>query len=187
MPERRRCSTPVLRPESSASGPHEPDREELMGKITSSVWAGLAALAIGCAAPASADTVKIGLILPYSGPFASLAATMDDGIKLWMKQNGDSVGSTKIELIRRDDTGPNPDVAKRLAQELITRDKVQFLTGAIWTPNATAIAPLTQEAKVPFVIMNAAGVNIVLLSPYIVRTSFTLWQSNYPLGQWAAK
>jgi branched-chain amino acid transport system substrate-binding protein len=92
-----------------------------------------------------------------------------------------------IELIKRDDTGPNPEVAKRLAQELITRDKVQLLTGVIWTPNALAMAPLVTEAKVPFVIMNAGTALITTKSPYIARVSFTLWQSNYPLGAWAAK
>jgi branched-chain amino acid transport system substrate-binding protein len=93
----------------------------------------------------------------------------------------------KVEPIYRDDTGPIPDVAKRLAQELIVRDKVQFLTGTVWTPNAAAIAPLTAEAKVPFISANAAGVNIPYASPYFARVSFTLWQSAYPLGQWAAK
>ena len=92
-----------------------------------------------------------------------------------------------IELVKRDDTGPNPEVAKRLAQELITRDKVQLLTGVIWTPNALAIAPLVTEAKVPFIIMNAGTAMITTKSPYIARVSFTLWQSSYPLGTWAAK
>jgi branched-chain amino acid transport system substrate-binding protein len=70
---------------------------------------------------------------------------------------------------------------------LIVRDKVQLLAGFVWTPNAAAIAPLTAEAKVPYISMNAAGVNLVNLSPYMARVSFTLWQSVYPLGQWAAK
>jgi len=93
----------------------------------------------------------------------------------------------KIELIKRDDTGPNPDVAKRLAQELITRDKVNMLAGVVWTPNAAAIAPLATEAKIPFMIMNAGTAAISTMSPYIARVSFTLWQSSLPLGEWAAK
>src|SRR5690348_9423113 len=111
-----------------------------MGTVGNLLWTALAELAI--AAPAAAETVKVGVILPYTGPFASLASIMDDGIKLWMKQNGESVGSTRIEIIRRDSTGPNPDVAKRLAQELITRDGVKILTGFVFTPNALAVAPL---------------------------------------------
>jgi branched-chain amino acid transport system substrate-binding protein len=83
-----------------------------------------------------------------------------------------------IEILVRDDTGPNPDVAERLAQELIVRDKVDFLAGVIFTPNAWAVAPPTAEAKVPFVIMNAGTSIITTRSPYVVRVSFTLWQSS---------
>ncbi|MCZ7562960.1 MAG: ABC transporter substrate-binding protein [Burkholderiales bacterium] len=149
----------------------------------------LAALAlVVCAATASAQTVKIGVISTYSGPLAAQGDQLDKGFKLYLKLNGDKLPpGVKVEPIFRDDTGPNPDVAKRLAQELIVRDKVQFLVGTVWTPNAAAIAPLTKEAKVPFVSANAAGVNIPYLSPYFARVSFTLWQSAYPLGQWAAK
>jgi branched-chain amino acid transport system substrate-binding protein len=93
----------------------------------------------------------------------------------------------KIELITRDDTGPNPDKAKQLAQELVVREKVNLLAGVVFTPNAMSIAPIATEAKVPFVIMNAGTAVITTRSPYIARTSFTLWQSSYPLGQWAAK
>jgi len=138
--------------------------------------------------PAAAAAVKVGLILTYSGPNASLGEEIDNGVKLYVKEHEKELPpSVTLDIVRRDDTGPSPDVAKRLAQELITREKVQFLAGVVWTPNATAIAPLTKEAKIPFVIMNAAGANITRLSPYVVRTSFTLWQSSYPLGQWAAK
>ncbi|MCL4801499.1 MAG: ABC transporter substrate-binding protein [Burkholderiales bacterium] len=149
----------------------------------------LAALALAvCAGAASAQTIKIGVISTYSGPLAAQGDQLDKGFKLYLKLNGDKLpAGVKIEPIFRDDTGPNPDVAKRLAQELIVRDKVQFLVGTVWTPNAAAIAPLTKEAKVPFISANAAGVNIPYLSPYFARVSFTLWQSAYPLGQWAAK
>ncbi|HXP77648.1 MAG TPA: ABC transporter substrate-binding protein [Stellaceae bacterium] len=157
-----------------------------MGKIRAFLWAALASLALGYAAPVAADTVKVGVILPYTGPFASLASIMDDAIKLWMKQNGDSVGSTKIEIIRRDSTGPNPDVAKRLAQELITRDGVQILTGFVFTPNALAVAPLATEAKIPTVIMNAATAVITTKSPYFARVSLTIPQTTEIFGRWAA-
>jgi len=137
---------------------------------------------------ADAQTVKVGFIGTYSGPGAPQGDQLDKGLKLFMKLNGDKLPpGVKVELIIRDDTGPNPDNAKRVAQELIVRDKVQFITGVIWTPNARAIAPLTAEAKVPFISANAAGVDIPYMSPYFARVSFTLWQSSYPLGQWAAK
>lgn len=105
-----------------------------------------------------------------------------------MKLNGDKLPpGVKVEVITRDDGGPNPDKAKQLAQELIVRDRVNILTGVVWTPNAMSIAPLTQEAKVPFFIMNAGASIITTRSPYISRYSFTLWQSSFPLGQWASK
>ena len=157
-----------------------------MRHIRKLLWALTAALAIGHAAPAGADTVKVGLILPYSGPFASLASIMDDAIKLWVKQNGESAGSNKIEIVRRDSTGPSPDVAKRLAQELITRDGVKILTGFVFTPNALAVAPLITEAKVPAVIMNAATAVITTKSPYFARVSLTLPQTTEIFGRWAA-
>jgi branched-chain amino acid transport system substrate-binding protein len=152
-----------------------------------------AVLAFLCAAlvwvgPAAAQTVKIGFIGTYTGPGAPQGDQLDKGLRLFLKLNGGKLPpGVKVEPIVRDDTGPNPDTAKRIAQELIVRDKVQFLTGVIWTPNAAAIAPLTAEAKVPFISANAAGVSIPYMSPYFARVSFTLWQSSYPLGQWAAK
>jgi branched-chain amino acid transport system substrate-binding protein len=156
-------------------------------RIKSAAWIVAAALAASSGL-ATAQTVKIGIISTYSGPLAAQGDQLDKGFKLYLKLNGDKLPpGVKVEPIYRDDTGPNPDVAKRLAQELIVRDKVQFLVGTVWTPNAAAIAPLTAEAKVPFISANAAGVNIPYASPYFARVSFTLWQSSYPLGQWAAK
>ena len=155
------------------------------------VLTGLAAaavLAVG-ASPATAQTVvRVGVINTYSGPFATLGDMIDKSFKLYTKLNADKMPpGVKVELILRDAGGPNPDKAKQLAQELIVRDKIQILTGVVFTPNAMAIAPLVTEAKVPFAIMNAGASVITTRSPYIARFSFTLWQSSYPLGQWAAK
>jgi branched-chain amino acid transport system substrate-binding protein len=139
-------------------------------------------------AAAAAQTVKVGVILTYSGGFAQQGDEIDKALHLYLKQNEAKLPpGVKIDLIVRDDTGPNPDVAKRLAQELITRDHVQLLTGFLATPNTMAVAPLSAEAKVPMVVMNAAGVQIPRLSPYVARVSFTLWQISLPLGQWAAQ
>ncbi len=136
----------------------------------------------------SAQTVKIGFMGTYSGPGAAQGDQLDKGVKLFMKLNGDKLPpGVKVEIITRDDTGPNPDVAKRVAQELIVREKVNYLTGFVWSPNMAAIGPLTTEAKVPFISMNAAAARVMNNAPYMARTSFTLWQSAYPLGQWAAK
>ena len=139
------------------------------------------------AATASAQTVKIGFITSYSGLNGNLGPYMERAVKLYLKQHEKELGGVKVELITRDDTGPNPDKARQLAQELVVRDKVNLLAGVIFTPNAMAMAPIATEAKVPFVIMNAGTSVITTRSPYMVRTSFTLWQSSYPLGQWASK
>jgi branched-chain amino acid transport system substrate-binding protein len=148
----------------------------------------LVGAALLCAATASAQTIKVGVINVYSGPFATLGDLIDKGFKLYMKQNAHKLPpGVKIELVIRDAGGPNPDKAKQLAQELSVRDKIQILTGVVFTPNAMAIAPLTQEAKLPFFIMNAGTSVITTRSPYIARFSFTLWQSTYPLGAWASR
>jgi branched-chain amino acid transport system substrate-binding protein len=137
---------------------------------------------------AAAQTVKIGLINTYSSPLASNGDQIQKAIDLYMKLNESKLPKgVKLEFIKRDDTGINPETAKRLATELIVREKVQLITGVVWTPNAAAIAPVVTEAKVPFIIMNAGTAMITTLSPYIARTSFTLWQSSYPMGEWAAK
>lgn len=144
-------------------------------------------LLAGGFAAAQAQTVKIGIINSYSGAFAQAADQMQKGIDLYFKlHEKDLPAGTKVEIVKRDDTS-NPEVGKRLAQELITRDHVQLLMGVILSPVAAAVAPLTAEAKVPFVLTNAAGVQLTRLSPYIVRTSFTLWQQGYPMGKWSAE
>ena len=138
-------------------------------------------------AEAAADPIKVGLLAPYSGPFASLGVQIESGIKAYLQTHGDVIEGRKVELLVRDDTGMAPDVAKRLAQGLIVRDKVDFLAGFALTPNAMAVAQLATEAKKPMVIMNAATSSITTKSPYIVRVSLTLPQVTAPLATWAAK
>ena len=147
-----------------------------------------AALMMSALAPVNAETIKVGVILTYSGRDAALGEQIDRAVNLFVKLHASELPpDVKVELIKRDDTGVNPDLAKRLAQELVLRDQVQILTGGQWTPNAMAIAALTKDAKVPFVTMTAGGSAVTLQSPYVVRTGWTLWQTSYPLGEWAAK
>jgi len=151
---------------------------------------GLIGLAVSVLVATAADaqgTVKIGLILSYSGQFADAATQLDNGIKLYMKQHGDTVGGKKIEIIRKDTGGPSPDVAKRLAQELVVRDGVDILAGFVLTPNALAAADVSAQAKKFMVIMNAATSIITTKSDYAVRTSVTLPMVTETLGAWAYK
>ncbi|HXP30154.1 MAG TPA: ABC transporter substrate-binding protein [Stellaceae bacterium] len=147
-----------------------------------------ALLLLSLLSPVAAQTVKIGVILTLSGPNSEPGLQLDKGINLYVQEHErDLPAGVKVALVRRDDTGPNPEVAKRLAQELVTRDHVQFLAGVVYSPNAVAIAPITAEAKLPLVIMSAAGSAITRMSPYIVRVSDTLWQTSYPMGQWTVQ
>jgi branched-chain amino acid transport system substrate-binding protein len=147
------------------------------------------AVSAALALPAAAQTtVKVGVILSLSGPDSSPGIIQEKALDLYIKTHAkDLPPGVKIEIVKRDDTGPNPEVAKRVAQELVTRDHVQLLWGVIYSPNAVAVAPVATAAKIPFIITNAAGSAITRASPYAVRDSFTIWQMAYPLGKWAAQ
>jgi branched-chain amino acid transport system substrate-binding protein len=146
--------------------------------------AALAALAPELAL-AQSDTVRIGLILPLTGQFASTGRQIEAAARLYMAQNGTTVAGKKIELIVKDDTG-TPDIAKRIAQEMVN-DKVAILAGFGLTPIAMAVAPIATQAKVPEVVMAAGSSMITEASPYVVRTSFTVAQSAAPMAEWATK
>src|SRR5499433_3831489 len=148
---------------------------------------GAAAVSALALAPVHAeDTFQIGLIVPMTGGQASTGKQIDNAIKLYMQQKGDTVAGKKIEVILKDD-GAVPDNTKRIAQELIVNDKVNVIAGFGVTPAALAAAPLATEAKVVEVVM-AAGTSIITeRSPYIARTSFTLPQSSVIMADWAAK
>jgi branched-chain amino acid transport system substrate-binding protein len=145
------------------------------------------AAAVAAAFPAyGQQSVKIGLILSSSGQFADAGAQLDNGVKTYMKQHGDTVAGRKIEIVRRDTGGVAPDVAKRLAQELVVREKVDVLAGFVLTPNAMAAADVSAEAKKFMVVMNAATSVVIDKSPYMIRTSVTLPQVMETFGTWAA-
>jgi len=133
------------------------------------------------------DGIRVGLIGPFSGPFSTLGGEMEAGVKAYLKQHGDAAGGKRIEVLVRDTTGPSPEIAKRLAQELVVRDKVDFLAGFGLTPEALAVAPIATEAKKPMIVMNAAASTVTTKSPYIARVSFTLPQVTAPLAIWAAR
>jgi branched-chain amino acid transport system substrate-binding protein len=148
----------------------------------------VAALLVAAATGAVAqEPLKVGAVLEVTGPFASLARQIENGIRLYIARNGDTVAGRKVELIIKDSAGAQPDLAKRLVTELVTRDKVDFIVGFVLTPNAMAVAPVVTEAKVPTIIMNAATSAIVSKSPYMARVSMTLPQVTMPIAQWAVK
>jgi branched-chain amino acid transport system substrate-binding protein len=173
---------------------NQPDvEEELMSQRVAGarrrmLQAAVAALAAGWVLPSiAADPLKIGLILPLTGPFASTGKQIEAACRLYMQKNGDTVAGRKVELIVKDDTGLAPETTKRIAQELVVKDKVNVLAGFGLTPLALAAAPVATEAKTPMIVMAAATSIVTTKSPYIVRTGFTLPQVTGPIADWAAK
>jgi branched-chain amino acid transport system substrate-binding protein len=145
------------------------------------ILAAIAALAMSGAA--YADTIKIGVVGPFSGPFALQGKNFKAGIDAYMALNGSKVGDDDIEIIYRDVPQADPAQAKALAQELVVKEGVQYLAGFYFTPDAMAVTPLLTQANVPLVIMNAATSAIVTKSPLVVRTSFTTWQTSTPIAK----
>ena len=135
----------------------------------------------------AADPVKIGLILPMTGPFASTGRQIAAACRFYMQQKGDTVAGRKVDLILKDDTGLAPETTKRIAQEMVVQDKVTALAGFGLTPLAFAAAPVATEAKVPMIVMAAGTQVIPQRSPFIVRTGFTLPQTTSPIADWAFK
>jgi branched-chain amino acid transport system substrate-binding protein len=133
------------------------------------------------------QTIKVGMILPMSGPYADYGQQISRGAKLYMQRNGETVAGKKVELIIKDDTGVAPELTKRLAQELMNNDNVEILAGFGLTPGAMATATLATQGKRPMVIMNAATSSITTKSPNIIRVSHTLPQLSAPMAKWAAQ
>jgi len=145
------------------------------------------AAALLLAGGAQAREIKVGFIVTKSGGAAQLGDQIEKGARLYMKQHAKQIAPNTVRLIIRDSKRPGGPIAKAAAQELITREKVEILTGLVFSPNAMSVAPLATAAKVPVVIMNAGTSWIPSLSPYMARVSFTMWQSGYIMGEYAAK
>ena len=145
------------------------------------------ALALGLAAAGAMAQVKVGIIAPFSGPFAHYGVLMKAGAEAYVSNQGGKLAGQTVEFIFRDEGGPNPANTKTLAQELVIKDKVDYLGGIVFSPNAFAVAPVIQESKTPMVIFNAATSDITTKSDFYLRTSYTLWQVTVPMAQHAAK
>lgn len=151
---------------------------------------GAAAIAAAASMPRlafAADPLKIGLIIPLTGPFASTGRQLEAACRLYIDRNGDLAAGRKVELLVKDDTGLAPETTKRIAQEMVVQDRVQVLAGFGLTPLALAAAPVATEARVPMIVMAAATSIIPTRSPFIVRSGFTLPQVTAPMAEWAGK
>lgn len=147
--------------------------------------AALLALA-GPAPQAAAAEVKVGVVLTYSGGAAQFGEQIGRGMELYMQEHPEAFGGPEVVLVKRDAKRPSGDIAKNAVQELITREDVDILAGFVFSPDAIASAPLASQGKVPMIVMNAGTAWIPALSPYIARVSFSMWQTGYPMGQYAA-
>lgn len=145
----------------------------------------LTAAVMTISASARSEPVKVGIIAPFSGPFSVFGESWKQGIEAFRNIHGKTVDGQEVELVLRDLTGPNPSEAKAIAQELVIKEKVQYLGGIVFTPNALAIAPVAEEAKIPTVIFNAATSSILEKSKYFVRVSYTLPQITVPIATFA--
>ncbi|NIM41904.1 MAG: ABC transporter substrate-binding protein [Hydrogenophaga sp.] len=142
-------------------------------------------LALACGASALAQTVKVGIIAPLSGPFSSNGKMWEATVKAYQKIHGTKVGDATVEVVWKDLADINPAQARALAQELIVKEKVQYLGGLYFTPDALAVGAIAQEAKVPTVIFNAATSSILDKSDHLLRTSYTLPQVSVPAARYA--
>ena len=154
-------------------------------KIINAV-AAASVLAFFWMAVADAETIKIGVVLPYSGPNADLGNQIDKAFDLYIKLHAKDLGDNKIELVKRDEGPASGANARTVVTELITNDKVKLLAGFVFSPGAIAAAPLATQAKIPMLIANAGTAWITTLSPFIVRFSFSMWDPAYPMGTYAA-
>lgn len=158
----------------------------MMNKRT--LLATLVLAAFGSVATAqAAEPLRIGMIATYSGPYADYGRQFDAGIALYLKEHGGKIAGRPVEIVRKDTGGPAPDAAKRMAQELIVRDKVSFISGLDFSPNAYAVGAIATQAKVPAIVMNAASSAITTSSPYVARLSFTVQQVTDPMARWMAR
>ncbi|URQ76127.1 MAG: ABC transporter substrate-binding protein [Candidatus Ochrobactrum gambitense] len=135
------------------------------------------------ASAAYADVVKVGVIGPFSGPFAIQGKNFKAGIDAYMAEHGNKIGDDTVEVVYRDVPQADPAQSKALAQELVVKEGVQYLAGFYFTPDAMAVTPILKQGNVPMVVMNAATSAIVTKSPYVVRTSFTTWQTSTPIAK----
>jgi branched-chain amino acid transport system substrate-binding protein len=147
--------------------------------------AGFAALAIPAQAQAPTP-LKVGMIIPLTGPFTSTGKFIENAARLYIQQHGDTVAGRKIELVVKDDTG-NADVTKRIAQDMVVNDKIDVLAGFGLTPLALAVAPIATQSKTAQIVIMAATGIVTDRSPYIVRTAFTSAQTTIPIAEWSLK
>ncbi len=144
-------------------------------------------LALAATSTFAAEDLKIGTVLSFSQVMGVYGNAILDGMNLAIEEAGGSVAGRKIVLVKEDDKN-DPKVALQLVRRYVKDDKVDFLVGPVASHVAAAIRDEVHRSKTFLLIANAGNDELTreLCSPYVVRTSFSNWQWNYPLGQYAA-
>jgi branched-chain amino acid transport system substrate-binding protein len=143
-----------------------------------------APLAIGQTAP----KLKIGLMLPYTGTYASLGTAIENGFRLYVTEQGGKIGGREVEYIKVDDES-DPSKATDNVNKLVKRDHVDVLVGSVHSGVAMAMAKVAKDSGTLLIVPNAGADAVTgsMCAPNIFRSSFTNWQPGYAMGEYMAK
>ncbi len=143
----------------------------------------VAAASLPALAQSSTGPVKIGLMLPYTGTYAGLGNAIENGFKLYVKEQGGKLGGREVQYFKVDDES-DPSKATDNVNKLIKRDNVDVLVGTVHSGVALAMAKAAKENNTLLVIPNAGADAITgpMCAANIVRSSFSNWQPGYAMG-----
>jgi branched-chain amino acid transport system substrate-binding protein len=136
----------------------------------------------------SSGPLKIGLLLPSSGIYTALGASITEGMKMYFESAGNKAGGRDIQLIAEDE-GTDPQAAAQKARKLVEQDQVDLVAGIVSSGVAAAVRDYFNDNK-KFLILANAGANALTRaakSAYIFRASFSNWQPNWAMGKWVAE
>jgi branched-chain amino acid transport system substrate-binding protein len=143
--------------------------------------------ALLCAAAAAqaqaTGPIKVGLMLPYTGTFASLGNMIESGFKLYVQEQGGKLAGREIQYFKVDDES-DPSKATDNVNKLIKRDNVDVLVGTVHSGVALAMAKAAKDNNTLLIVPNAGADAITgpMCGPNIVRSSFSNWQPGYSTG-----
>ncbi len=151
----------------------------------------IAAAAVLCATAASAQApakLKVGLMLPYTGTYASLGTAIENGFRQYVAEQGGKLGGREIEFVKVDDES-DPSKATDNVNKLIKRDNVDVLIGSVHSGVAMAMAKVAKDTGTLLIVPNAGAdaVTGAMCAPNIFRSSFSNWQPGYAMGEVVAK
>ncbi|HEX2028693.1 MAG TPA: ABC transporter substrate-binding protein [Nitriliruptorales bacterium] len=132
--------------------------------------------------------LRIGLLVPLSGTYASLGRDMQNGFRLYLDRHDGELGGHKVQVVDAE-TEANPEVGLRAARRLLEEERTPIVTGVVSSAVAAGVRDLFHESKRPLIVSNAGANDLTRTkrSPHIFRTSFSNWQPSFSLGEWAVE